>query len=164
MPSYGLRVDAGELLIPVSDMSGHLRARQAIAPDGTKRWPYGTDRSTALQFTIGDLKAGVAVIVVVEGYATGATIYEATGLPVVVAFDAAGLKRIAALLRVAFPDAVLIFAGDNDASGTGQKAARDAAAEVGGLAFCPPIKGTDWSDHAHGKRASWRYRLQAAWS
>jgi putative DNA primase/helicase len=152
VPSYGLRVDAGELLIPVSDMSGHLRSRQAIAADGTKRWPYGTDRSTALQFTIGDLKASVAVIVVVEGYATGATIHEATGLPVVVAFDAAGLKRIAALLRAAFPDAVLIFAGDNDASGTGQKAARDAAAEVGGLAFCPPATGADWNDHAHGKR------------
>jgi putative DNA primase/helicase len=151
--SYGLRSAAnGDLLIPVFDMSGNLRSWQPIKADGTKLWPYGTDRSTALQFTIGDLKAGVAVIVVVEGYATGATIHEATGLPVVVAFDAAGLKRIAALLRVAFPDAVLIFAGDNDASGTGQKAARDAAAEVGGLAFCPPVTGADWNDHTHGKR------------
>lgn len=151
--SYGLRIASnGDLLIPVSDMSGNLRSWQPIKADGAKRWPYGTDRSTALQFTIGDLKASVAVIVVVEGYATGATIHEATGLPVVVAFDAAGLKRIAALLRVAFPDAVLIFAGDNDASGTGQKAARAAAADVGGLAFCPPTMGTDWNDHAHGKR------------
>ena len=44
VPSYGLRVDAGELLIPASDMSGHLRSRQAIAADGKKLWPYGTCR------------------------------------------------------------------------------------------------------------------------
>lgn len=151
--SHGLRIDgAGNLLVPVSDMSGNLRSRQSIGADGKKLWPFGTDRSTALQFTIGDLKAGTAIIAVVEGYATGATIHEATGLPVVVAFDAEGVKRIAKMLRAAFPDAVLIFAGDNDASGTGQNAAREAASGVEGLALCPPIKGTDWNDHAHGKR------------
>lgn len=149
--SYGLRVDGtGRLLVPMVDLSGHLRSLQRIGGDGGKLYLPGTDRTTALQFTIGTVRA-VKKLAVVEGYATGATIHEATGLPAVVTFDAAGMTRAAPLLRKALPGVAFIFAADNDPSGTGQRAARDAARLADGLVFMPPVTGTDWNDYANGK-------------
>jgi putative DNA primase/helicase len=152
--SHGLRIDAaGRLLIPLSDLGGNLRSLQRIAPENVpdnKKFLFGTDRSTALAFILGCIE-GAQRVVIVEGYATGATIHEVTGLPVIVAFDAGGVKRIASMVRTMLPEAELIFAGDHDRKergGAGQKAARIAANETGGIAFCPPTEGHDWNDHA----------------
>ena len=38
---------------------------------------------------------GAAVVLVAEGYATAASLHEATGLPVAVAFDAGNLVHVA---------------------------------------------------------------------
>jgi hypothetical protein len=51
-----------------------------------------------------------AAEVVVEGDVTGATVYEATGWPVVVAFDAGGVEKSAAQLRKRLPRAPLVLA------------------------------------------------------
>jgi len=67
-------------------------------------------------FSIGkpDPKATHPVIVICEGYATGATIHEALGLPCVVAFDSGNLQPVAEGLRTAFPTAKIVIAADND--------------------------------------------------
>lgn len=151
--SHGLRADAvGRLLITIHDLDGNLKSLQRIDAAGDKKYLYGTDRNQTCH-VIGDLE-GATAIVVVEGYATGATTFEPTGWPTVVAFDAGGMKRIARALRERFPQATLIFAGDHDAEkkgGTGQQAARAAATAAGGVVALPPIEGTDWNDHAVGK-------------
>jgi putative DNA primase/helicase len=166
--SYGLRVlgdnaarsfDLPEfvgdlLLIPVNDLDGNLCGLQWIDADGKKRYTSGTNRSSGTCFLIGTLHDAV-VAVIVEGYATGATIHEAIGLPVVVAFDAGGVEKIAMKLRQRLPTATLIFAGDNDPEEKGyrgQKAAYKAARVAGGVVALPPGEGDDWNDHAakHG--------------
>jgi putative DNA primase/helicase len=49
-----------------------------------------------------------------EGWATGATLHEATGLPVVVAFNAGNLLLVAKLIRREYPAARLVICADND--------------------------------------------------
>ncbi|MDA0261197.1 MAG: toprim domain-containing protein, partial [Proteobacteria bacterium] len=151
----GALVDhAGRLLLPIRDLAGGLLGLQTIATDGDKRFLKGTDRTTPGCFIIGD-PAGAAIVAVVEGFATGASVHEATRWPVLVAFDAGGLTKIAAPLRAVLPDAVMVFAGDNDASEVGQTAVRKAAEVAGGVDTVPPAVATDWNDHAalHGLEA-----------
>lgn len=153
--AHNLRVDHdGRLLIPLRDLDGELRGVQRIDAKGNKRFTYGTDRERPTCLLIGKLD-GAANVAVVEGYATGATVHEATGWPVVVAFDAGGVEKIAKPLRDRLLSATLIFAGDHDLEekgGRGQKAAKRAARDAGGVAALPPTEGHDWNDHSaeHG--------------
>ena len=153
--SHGLRVDReGRLLIPARDLDANLRGGQRIDALGDKRFTFGTDRERPTCFVIGNLDEADTVVVV-EGYATGATVFAAMGWPVVVAFDAGGLEKIAQPLRQRLPKATLVFAGDHDLDekgGVGQKKAKRAARSAGGVAALPPIEGTDWNDHAIGKK------------
>jgi phage/plasmid primase-like uncharacterized protein len=62
-------------------------------------------------------------LVVAEGIETTASVMLATGLPAWAALSAIGLRNL-----VLPPEArKVLIAADNDASGTGEKAARDAA-------------------------------------
>ena len=92
-----------------------------------------------------------------EGFATGASIHEATGLPVVVAFDAGNLATIAAGIRRDHPAAKIILAGDNDIrpagsqlENTGVVAARKASLLSGATVAIPELAGKkcDWNDVA----------------
>ena len=82
-----------------------------------------------------------AVIVLAEGYATGASIFEATGLCVIVTFDKDNMLLVARSLRAKYPDARLFFAADDDrkadGSNPGLTAAKAAAAAVGGIVVAP---------------------------
>jgi len=73
-----------------------------------------------------------------EGWATGVSLRAATGLPVVVAFNAGNLPEVAGRLAKSCPELALIVAGDNDASQTGQKAAEKAAATHAKARWCCP--------------------------
>ena len=91
-----------------------------------------------------------------EGYATGASVYEATGHPVAVAFDAYNLAHVARALRKLYPTALMLVAGDDDVQTsvrTGHNPGRDkataAARAVRGLAVFPdglPVGGSDFND------------------
>lgn len=141
--AHGIRTDGERLLIPMRDAEGKPWNIQRIAQDGTKRFLPG-GRTKGLYFGIGRPDG---VLVIAEGYTTGASVHEATGHAVAVAFSAANLRAVAEALRKKLgPDVRLIIAGDNDASGTGQKAATEAACAVGGLVAIP-AKG-DWNDVA----------------
>ena len=54
------------------------------------------------------------VVRLCEGWATGASLHEATGLPVVAAMDAGNLGPVAELLRRSYPDAAITIVADND--------------------------------------------------
>ena len=108
----------------------------------------------------GSLKPG-SPLLVAEGYATGATLHEATGLPVAVAFNAANLLAVAKSYRAADPSRPIVIAGDNDhhlphrpvpLPNVGKEKAEAAAAAVGGVAalpsFPPGDRGNDWNDLA----------------
>ncbi|HKM07331.1 MAG TPA: AAA family ATPase, partial [Sphaerochaeta sp.] len=86
---------------------------------------------------------------IVEGYATGATVYEATGKPVVVAYSAGNLLNMAEVLRSRSPSLSMTIVADNDESGVGQAKAEQAAAKYGATVIMPPILG-DANDFVQG--------------
>ena len=155
--AHDLRVAPdGKLLIPMfsgaSDEFGFspIVNIQTIAADGTKLYQKSALKSGAQHM----FKGKDDLIYITEGWATGATVHEATGATVVVAFDRAGLKPVALIQRARNPNAHIIIAGDNDQSGDGQIDAKAAALACGGIALISPTP-TDWNDHAaaHGLEA-----------
>ncbi|MEN1942672.1 DUF5906 domain-containing protein [Luteimonas sp. MJ293] len=60
------------------------------------------------------------IVLVAEGYATAASLYEATGLPVVCAFDAGNLVPVAEALRKRYRKAKILICADDDAFGNCQ--------------------------------------------
>ncbi|MEK6244038.1 MAG: DUF3631 domain-containing protein [Pseudomonadota bacterium] len=141
--AHGARLHNEALVIPVRE-AGVLRSLQFIRPNGDKRFLTG-GRVAGCYFSIGATQDGAALCIA-EGFATGATIHEATGNPVAVAFNARNLEPVARALRAKFPDLRIIVLGDNDESGTGQKAAEEAARAVGGMVAIPSEAGKDWND------------------
>ena len=142
--AHGIRVLGTNLLIPVRSLDGDLQSYQTISLQGQKRFATGGKMSGG-SFCIGET-ADADVIAVAEGYATAATIYELTGWPVIVTFSAGSMKKLARRLRKKFA-ATLIFCGDNDESGAGQKASRDAAQAAYGVMAIPDDIG-DWNDYS----------------
>lgn len=119
-----------QLIIPLySDKK--LVNVQTIDEDGNKSFLSGGQKQGAYTI-IGDFKQNQNGIVLAEGFATAASVHQATGKPVVVAFDAGNLKAVSEKLLNVLPENVPVyFAADNDPSHTGEHKAQ-AAAEVWG--------------------------------
>ena len=143
---YGLIQDA--LICPLFDENLNLMSLQAIFTD--KHPILGRDKD----FLKGGQKSGcfwwigkkTATVLIVEGFATGASLHEHTGHQVFIAFDAGNLASVAKIVRAKNPDAEIIICGDNDLNGVGQAAALAAALAVGGKYILPKQVGTDWND------------------
>lgn len=152
------------LLVPIRDLKKSIHSLQAIFPekrDGRDK-DYLTDGAKeGLFHTIGRPLEhdGKKVIVICEGYATGASIHEATGHAVVVAFDAPNLLPVCKVWRERFPDAILILAADNDqwtikpVSNPGVTRARECAKECGALIAIPPFDPSLGATSESGGRA-----------
>jgi putative DNA primase/helicase len=131
---YGVRYSSDSwLLVPIRDVEGTLWNVQRIAPqkpaDGPDKLYLKGARKSGLFHVIGELKSAT-VVLVAEGYATAATLHEATRRPVVVAFDAGNLKSVAQAIRKANPSAMLVMCGDDDRethTNTGRNPGREAA-------------------------------------
>ena len=138
VPSYGLRVKDGRLVIPMRD-AGVIHSLQFIGPDGDKRFLTG-GRVKGCYFSIGKPDN---VLCICEGYATGASIHEATGYAVAITFNAGNLSPVAKAIRAKFPVMCLILCADDDASTEGNPGltkAREAARSVGGLLAIPDFR------------------------
>jgi len=149
--AHGVKADGDKLLIPVRDVAGTLHSLQTIAPDGDKRFHPG-GRVKGCYHSIGTPDK---VLIVCEGYATGASIHEATGDAVAVAFNAGNLEPVAVALRTKYPALKIIIAADDDYQtdgNPGMTKARAAAQAVGGFLAVPvfpegrPDKATDFND------------------
>jgi len=132
------------LLVPVEDQDGTLHGLQFITSDGAKRFKTGTHKAGHF-FKIGKNKNNT-IKILCEGYATGASIHEATGHDVVIAFDAGNLLSVAQGIRAKYPDAKIIIAADNDQwteGNPGVSKATEAARKVGALLAIPAFKNPD---------------------
>jgi len=152
----------GCLLIPLRRIDGTLATVQAIFPEkGTgardKDFLAGGEKRGA-HFVIGDPETA-DVIAIGEGYATCATIHEATGFCSVMAVDAGNLLPVAQAFRAAYPAKPIIIAADNDRNTEGNPGltkASAAAKAVGAALACPEFAegepGSDFNDLAalHG--------------
>lgn len=150
----GAKLYQGKLVIPMR-ADGKIHSLQYIGPDGDKKFLTG-GRVAGCYFSIGTMK-GAAALCIAEGFATGATIHEATGYPVAVAFTAGNLLAVAKTMREKFPALPLILCADDDNQTTGNPGiskATEAARFVGGLVALPdfgtdrPDKATDFNDMA----------------
>ena len=144
----GALLHQGKLVLPMR-ADGRVHSLQFIGADGEKRFLTG-GRVAGCYFSIGNVKAA-AVLCVAEGFATGASIHEATGYPVAVAFNAGNLLATAQALRAKFPDLPLILCADDDyrtEGNPGMTKAAEAARAVGGLVAVPDF-GADRQEGAN---------------
>lgn len=145
---HGLRLHKGLLVIPMRDNAGNLHSLQFIDGGGNKRFLSG-GRKQGCYFALG---SPVESLCIAEGFATAATIYESTGLPVAVAFDAGNLLTVGLSLREKFPNIKIILCADNDAETFGNPGltkAQEAATRIGAYLAIPPIAG-DFNDFLRG--------------
>jgi putative DNA primase/helicase len=159
--AHALRQRGSVLLVPLY-LGGVLVNLQRIYRDGAKRFLAG-GRVAGGYSPIGTLEPG-CLLYVCEGWATGATLHEHTGAAVACAMNAGNLLEAGRQLRRLYPDAQLVFAGDDDrqtaAEGKGnpgRTAANAAAIAVGGQVVFPvwpadaPLSLSDFND-----LAAWR--------
>lgn len=153
----------GHLIVPLRDIDGTLLGAQSIAENGRKVFPRGAALRGG-HHLIGQADT-TRPLLIAEGYATAATLHEATRLPVAAAFSAGNLEPVARAYRERYPDLRLIIAGDNDSRregaigadgrakrNVGRVKAEAVAQAVGGAAllprFGPGQEGSDWNDFA----------------
>jgi len=135
------------LVVPVYDYDGNIQSLQFIAKNGRKRFKRGTSPAEGYlclgeKITIGN------TIRICEGWATGCSIYEAVGAPVIVAFSAENLKHVARLMRVRYPYHTIVICADNDqwtTTNTGLKAAIYCANQYNTLIRYPDFSGLNVS-------------------
>ena len=134
--SYGLRVQQERLVVPVRDSQGKIHSLEFIDVNGRKMFLAG-GRKAGCWFMLGEPGE---VVCIAEGYATAASIHEAIGHAVAVAFDCGNLPAVARALREKYPTAKLVICADDDIAtkgNPGKTAAEKAAREVGGVVAIP---------------------------
>lgn len=113
---HGVMAYKGLVIVPLHNSVGGLVNLQFIAADGAKKFLTGGEKRCCF-FTIGEPDNEPDLVCIGEGLATMATIFEATGLMCVVAFDCGNLKPVAEVWRKKLPKARLIICADNDKAG-----------------------------------------------
>lgn len=119
---FGARLSRqGNLVVPIVDARGRVWGLQVIYSDPAVKTRKGRDKDywpTGLakqgHFHIIGLIGRGSVVLLCEGFATGATLHAATGLPVVVAFDAGNLLPVAKALSAAHKGIRLLVCADDD--------------------------------------------------
>jgi phage/plasmid primase-like uncharacterized protein len=109
--SGDVREHRGALVLPLRDTGGELHSLQFIGADGTKRFLSG-GRIAGCYFTLADKPE--SPLAICEGFATGASIHEATGFAVVCAMNCGNLLAVSKALREKFPAREIIVCADND--------------------------------------------------
>lgn len=145
---YGARISpSGNLVIPMQDAHRPVWGLQVIYSDPKVRARKGRDKDftppglikKGRWHQIGSPVSG-AVVLLCEGFATGASLHEATSLPVVIAFDAGNLAPVAQAIAKRYRGARILVCADDDylsTTNTGVQSAQAAALAVGGAWVMP---------------------------
>ena len=152
--SYGLRFSPkGSAVLPLLDNENKIHGLQFLRPNGDKRfWPKGM-KVSGHYFQIGpDPSTHEQPVIESESYGTGASIHEATGYTVFVAFNAGNLMNVAKSIKERFPRNLLVVAADDDyqtAGNPGVSKARKVIKKYNGYMAIPIFKNRtnqDWTD------------------
>lgn len=165
---WRLKQAIGALVVPMHDANGNVCGIQFIYPaDHPRRektdkefWPAGMAMGGTFGL-IGPVQR-LGVVLVAEGYATAASLHEATGQTVAYAFSANNLLKAGKLLRKAYPRLRLLFCADDDAAteaklghNPGVDAAVAATAALEHAAWCKPdFLDEHGADRRGGKKLS----------
>jgi phage/plasmid primase-like uncharacterized protein len=155
--AYGSIVEnnQGDLALPLQDINGKIWSYQTIDCFGDKLF-MTAGRVSGLFYSVCDKADGPLVIC--EGYATGATIHEATGYATYCAMNCGNLEEVSKACREKWKDRTILIAADNDRftkkqgepHNPGLEKARKAAAAIKAVVVLPEFpdgsKGTDFND------------------
>jgi putative DNA primase/helicase len=147
------REHRGALALPLRDVNGKLHSLQFIGADGMKRFLSG-GRIAGCFFTLADKPE--RPLAICEGYATGASVHEATGYAVVCAMNCGNLLAASKTLREKYPAREIIVCADNDQftdGNPGETKATEAAKAINAKLAVPQFadaskKPTDFNDMA----------------
>ena len=138
--AYGLKASGSLLVAAYKDVGGVLWTLQYISPDGEKRFEKG-GRTKGCFF---EIQGEGAAVYLVEGYATGATVHQATGARVIGCGNAGNLGAVAGALRKSLPDVKMVICADDDRhsekGNPGLEAAAKAARATGAAVASPKFK------------------------
>ena len=108
---HGIKIDrAGRLVVPVIDQEGEILSYQTIDADGNKRFLKGGK----IEGGFYELRGNRKVIFIGEGFATCASIHQATGFTTLVAFDCGNLAKVAKSAKEMFLGSRIVICADND--------------------------------------------------
>lgn len=154
---FGVRFDpkgAGTMAIPMMNAKGAIQGLQIIRSSNASKgkpskqyWPKGLSKVGAFHL----IGMPLEVCLVAEGYATAATIHQASGLPIAVAFDAGNLIPVCQAIAKAYPKSKILVCADDDyltPGNPGIAKAQQASMTVGGSWVAPNfiISGRDIRD------------------
>jgi putative DNA primase/helicase len=130
---HGARLAHGKLVIPLYAEPGRLVNLQFINDTGKEKRFLGGGRKAGCFWWVGEHLT--ETVCLAEGFATAASIHEATGYRCYVAFDAGNLPAVAEAVRDLHPDADSVVCADNDPAGL--KYAELAAERIGAAVAVP---------------------------
>lgn len=143
------RLCKGEMIIPIISLDKKFMSYQRIRSNGKKLLCTNGVKSGGF-YPLGRWNATVQQVVLVEGYATGATLHEATGVTVFVCFDVGNVVTIAQMLKEQYPDLDVIIATDFDLEKgqAGLLTALQINQQLGYKVVFPinVVEGSDWND------------------
>lgn len=167
---HGLKMDSrSNLVMPLKDINGKHWTSQKINTN-FKGFEKGGKKEGCFYIVGADKPSDLKEVIIVEGFATGATIHEATDKPVVVAVDSGNLSHVAEAFHSKYPEKPILIAGDDDIQqemksppkpNAGKIKSNEAAQKVNGLTVLPKFtseeieKGaTDFNDLATSRGES----------
>lgn len=141
VPAGELRAKGERLFVPVFGMSSNsvvpeyfVQSGQFIDPNGAKRFLTGGKVRDGF-FLIGDAD-GTDVIYIVEGVATGLSVFEATKKTVFCALSGSNMKNITGIVKKWFPLSEVVIAAD--AGEAGRDYALKASSAIEGIKVAFP--------------------------
>ena len=148
----------GDLIIPARDADGKIWTLQSIKNDGSKKFLKDGKKqgNFFLMMKNNSSLPQEKEIILAEGFATAASIHQATGKAVAVCFDAGNIEHVLKNLKSAHPGKEFTIAADNDAwkdNNVGKEKAIAAATKYGAKVILPHFqdahkthKPTDFND------------------
>lgn len=137
--------DGSNLCIPLYSIDKKLRTLQFIAMDGSKRFLADGRKEGCFHVVDQSRISEGGEVLICEGYATGCSLRDVTGLPVIVAMDAGNLETVARCVRTRYPGIKIVVAGDDDHSSErgnrGRHAAAKASLAVNAIGVLPRFSG-----------------------
>ena len=140
--SMNVRKSGSDVLIPIYNRWGEMINMQTIKPDGIKKFAYGAEIIGG-HHIIGSYTGKIYVC---EGWATGVSLHNYFSDMVIVSFNAGNLVPVSKIVKELYPEAEIVIAADNDASGTGERYAIESCRAIGATYIMPDAVGQDWND------------------
>jgi len=136
-----VKVYPNTLLIPAfNEHKEHVNCERIYKKDNKfNKRPLSGGKRSGTYFLIGEIHGSQPEILIAEGYATAATVFEAMNLPTVVSFNAGNIPHVAKIFHKKYPTAKILIVTDDDKRKTnaGERYAKKALSSINGEYVIP---------------------------